>query len=73
MGEKIGVFIPIGDWHILTQKFDNIAIPTYPSMVKEKYKKGLLKSLKEVDTDIKSKVKLQSANDFIKEMRAAAK
>ena len=57
-------------------EYKKVGLPTKGkgvSSTKEKYRKGLLNSLYEIEHQVAGKAKLQTAKDYIKEMRTATK
>jgi hypothetical protein len=73
-GKTIGVFIPIKEWTAISKQYKGLSQEKVGvSKEKQKIKNDIVKALKEVENHRKGKVKLQTAKDFINEMRKELK
>ena len=66
-GKPTGVFIPIKDWEIMKEQYQNLQAWEEPEPTKAEVLAGIKEALEEVKLIKAGKIKAQSLKDFLNE------
>lgn len=67
-GKKTAVLVPVKDWLAIEKKLDGIEDEDYEEPTKAEILEGIKQGLKEVKLHREGKIKLQSFDEFIREL-----
>jgi hypothetical protein len=67
-GKPTGVFIPINDWEIMKQEYQNLKSWEEPEPTKEEILTGIKEAIEEVKLIKAGKIKAKSLKEFLNEL-----
>lgn len=67
-GKPAGVFIPISDWEIMKEEYQNLKVWEEPTPTKEEILTGIKEAIEEVKLIKAGKVKAKSLKELLNEL-----